>query len=32
MSKQLFNFCVYHDYVKQLEQSGKSLPEYVKSL
>ena len=32
MSKQLFNFCVYHDYVKQLEQTGKSLPEYVKSL
>ena len=32
MSKQLFNFCVYHDYVKQLEQTGKSLPEYVKRL
>lgn len=32
MSKQLFNFCVYHDYVKQLEQTGKSLPAYAKSL
>lgn len=33
MSKvQLFNFCVYHDYVKQLEETGKTLPEYVKHL
>ena len=29
---QLFNFCVYHDYVKQLEETGKTLPEYVKYL
>ena len=29
---QLFNFCVYHDYVKQLEVTGKSLPEFVKYL
>ena len=29
---QLFNFCVYHDYVKQLEETGKPLPEYAKHL
>ncbi|MBQ9697039.1 MAG: TIM barrel protein [Acidaminococcaceae bacterium] len=32
MALQLFNFCVYHDYVEQLEQTGKSLSEYVKHL
>ena len=32
MSKHLFNFCVCHDYVEQLEQTGKNLPEYVNSL
>lgn len=32
MSVQLFNFCVYHDYVNQLEATGKSLPEYIKYL
>ena len=32
MSIQLFNFCVYHDYVNQLEATGKSLPEYIKHL
>ncbi len=29
---QLFNFCIYHDYVNQLERTGKSLSEYVSCL
>lgn len=28
----MFNFCVYHDYVDQLEKTGKSLPKYVRRL
>lgn len=32
MSKQLFNFCVYHDYVAQLKMKGMRLPAYVKKL
>ena len=29
MSVHLFNFCVYHNYLDQLEASGKTLPEPV---
>ncbi len=32
MKMHLFNFCVYHDYVEQLEKTGKSLPQYLKYL
>ncbi len=32
MSVHLFNFCVYHNYLDQLEASGKTLPEYVAGL
>ena len=32
MSVQLFNFCNYHDYIAQLAQTGKTLPEFARSL
>ena len=32
MSVHLFNFCVYHDYLEQLEKTGKTLPEFMDGL